>query len=430
MKALLMLPALLLIMLSSACTTTKSALRPDGTVDDAERNQALKYFREGSEALFNDDALALEKFKKSLSIDKSLVPAYFNAGISLQNLRRFDEAVGQYQACLLIDKKNAPCIDNLVALLHQLQRTAELDSLLKNLQTDFPDQAFVNVALAKRAFLDGNLNVAESRARAAIEVVAENVEALYVMARIFFARKQYGAAKWVAKNALEISPSHGGLWLILGHTLVEQELLADAIDAYAQAIKFQSTPEVLESYAWLLLKRGRAVDALPLLEKLVRLDPQDYKNHLNVGNAYMATRQFEKARQAFLKVLELAPERTEAQYNLGLLYFDFKPENMPELERLKISNQYFLSYLKTPGLPKSRVKEANKYLSTLKDQITRAEFAAEAEEEPIEEEVAPVEEENPSSPPPLEEPTPEALPPANEKPKLDPEKPKDVFDEL
>lgn len=365
--------------LISGCTAKKALLKPDGASEpvlEADKNQALELFKQGSALLWQDNAQALAKFNEAIKRDPTLVAAYFNAGVAQEALGDSQLALSYYERCLAVDKQQSSCLENLVILKHKLGLDHEALDILKTYESNFPEGIFVKVAQAKLAYLMGDPAAAESYARSAIELDAENIEALYIMARLFYDKKSYAAAKWVVKNALEYAPSHGGLYLLLGHINQAMGLLADALDAYASAAKYYPSEEALESYGLLLLRRGRLEESLAVLKRLCEQWPENYRHWLHVGNAYMALKNFEEAKKAYLKARELKPDDKDLDFNLGLLYLDLQPENMSELERYKTSQTYFKNYLEHADLSAERKKEVEEYLDNLSRKIEIAESAA------------------------------------------------------
>lgn len=376
------------MLLLSGCAAKKGAIKPE----DRQRDGALSLFREGVEVLFEDNQKALVKFDQAREVDPSFVAAHFNAGLALEALGIMPEAALRYQACLAQNKESPNCLVSLLLIKAKMGELNAADELANQYLAEYPESPFAQSAAAHLALYQKDFVRAEKLARQAIERDAENIEALYVMARIFFAQKKWAAAKWVIKNALEIAPSHGGLYLLLGHTEKELDLLHDALDAYGLAVKFYPTDEALESYGLLLLKRGRSAEALLVLERLVALRPHEYKNHLHVGNAYMANKKFELAQAAYIKALELKPDDKDITFNLGLLFYDMKPEGMAELDRLKTASEYFKAYLLAGSLSKDKAKEVNEYLDVLKQKIEFEEYKKASEAEAAEEAKKPQEE--------------------------------------
>jgi tetratricopeptide (TPR) repeat protein len=376
-----------LSLLVAGCTAQKAALKDnkgDTQISPQDHQQALDLFKQGSELLYINNADALSKFKSALRHDPKLIPAYYNAGVALEALDQDSEAKDYYERCLAVDKEQAGCLENLVLLQYKLGQEQEAFKLLESLEP-----ARSNVAQAKLFFLKKDYAQAEKYARAAIELEAENIEALYVMARIFYEQKSYAAAKWVAKNALELAPSHGGLYLLLGHINDKLDLTHDALDAYALAHKYLPQEEALESYGLLLLRRGRVNEALEILKKLGQQKPDTFRHQLHVGNAYAASKQFAPAYAAYLQAKKLEPANLDVDFNLGLLFLDMQPDAMSELERYKTSQAYFKAYLEKPNLGAERLKEVEAYLKNLGRKIEIAESAAQPVREEEEPEVEP-----------------------------------------
>lgn len=366
------------------CTAHKKAVVDNDHPELQVDSQSLSYFREGSMLLYKDDAAAASRFQKAIRADERFVPAYFNQAVAFENLNQPQDAIKSLQGCLNVDPSNAQCLYALIRIYHSQNDEEAIKPLLLAKGSEEKDAVTPLVAQAIHAFLNNDFNAAEKSARKAIELQSENIEALYVMAKIYFAKKQYGAAKWVAKNAIELSPSHGGLWLLLGHTYAKLDMPADAMEAYMNAVKFQPTSEASRSFASMLLKRGRPLEALPIYERLLAQDKKDYRNYLNLGNAQMANKKYEQAKNSYEQVLNLAPEHKEAEFNLGLLFFDYKPESMSEMDRLKLSKSYFERYLQSSSLSKADKKEAEGYIKILNDKILKEEWST-AAEEPVEE---------------------------------------------
>lgn len=365
------------LLISSGCVTTKGL---KGSASVEQKEDALALFKQGAELLYVDNNQALELFDRAQSLDNSLIAAHYNAGVALEALFRPEEAAKRYEACLAVNKTSGSCLINLLLVKAKNNDLAGAIKLSDQYIADYPDELFAKVARAKLWFFEKNYVEAEKLAREVIERDAENVEALFIMAQIFNEQKQYGASKWVLKNALEVAPSHGAMYLTLGQVDTKLELLHDALDSYELAVKYQPTEEALESYGLLLLKRGRDRDGLDTFKKLSELSPNNYRNYLHLGNAYMANRDFLNSKAAYLRAYELSQDK-DVLFNLGMLHFELKPESLPELERLKLAQSYFKSYLEQE-LAQERVAEVNGYLKIIADRIEILEYVPEPEPEP------------------------------------------------
>jgi len=92
--------------------------------------------------------------------------------------------------------------------------------------------------------------------------------------------------------------------------------------------------QILEKFpnhflAWSLISvitaaDGRMTEALEASRQLVALSPSDGRAHYNLGNAYRATNEFEKAEGSYREAIRLAPLNAEAHNNLGVVLQSMK----------------------------------------------------------------------------------------------------------
>jgi tetratricopeptide (TPR) repeat protein len=375
------LMALLLIvsaMLISGCASLKGGKRLSPV---EQRDRALKIFKEGSDLLYLDSPQALNKFDEASAIDPSFFQAFYNAGVALEAMGKLKDAALRYEACLEVNKEQGSCLTNLLLVRAKTDELKRAHDLIHKYLEDYPNKAFALTAAAELAIYEKDYGRAEQLARAVIEREADNIQALYTMARIFYAQKRFSAAKWVVKNALELAPSHGGLYVLLGHINMALSHMHDALDAYEQAVKFQPNEEALENYGLLLLRLGKASEALPILKRLSLIRPDVARNYLHLGNAYFANHLFDESREAYLKVVELDPSFKDINLNLGMLYLNLKPKDLQDLDRFKVALDYFKSYLDQKTIPGDRLKEVEGYMDTIRQKIELLEYAAQAEKE-------------------------------------------------
>jgi Flp pilus assembly protein TadD len=66
-----------------------------------------------------------------------------------------------------------------------------------------------------------------------------------------------------------------------------------------------------------LLERRRPLDALKILTPLLDIEPEAASVHLLAARAYLASAQFRRAEEGFLRVLELDPSDHYARFALG-----------------------------------------------------------------------------------------------------------------
>lgn len=103
----------------------------------------------------------------------------------------------------------------------------------------------------------------------------------------------------------------------LGRTQFSQRNTGGAISSFRKAVELD--PEHSHAHAYLglcHLRNGDLIEALPELETSLRLDPSDPWIHVNLGIA-LAQKDRGRAREHFLRGIELSPEYAEAHAKYG-----------------------------------------------------------------------------------------------------------------
>jgi len=123
------------------------------------------------------------------------------------------------------------------------------------------------------------------------------------------------------RQALRIDPEHAGAWSNLGNAYADSGQSAKAIDAYRQALRID--PE--HARAWYNLAvayadPGQTAQAIDAYRQALRINSEYAKAWNNLGNAYHRSGQIVQAIDAYRQALRINPEDTGAWYNLGNTY--------------------------------------------------------------------------------------------------------------
>ena len=149
--------------------------------------------------------------------------------------------------------------------------------------------------------------------RAAVALRPQSAHSLMNLGNGYIFLGQYGEAiKWFQK-ALEISPHGAAIYNNLGLALSRKGLHKEAIAAFEQAIKLRPDHRAAESYAELSLILSNCPEtrlrnprrAAELAEKVVELEPTCGNHWTARGIARYRERQWQEARTAFEKSLQL-----------------------------------------------------------------------------------------------------------------------------
>ncbi|HEV8094699.1 MAG TPA: tetratricopeptide repeat-containing glycosyltransferase family protein [Burkholderiales bacterium] len=148
-------------------------------------------------------------------------------------------------------------------------------------------------------------------------------------------RGEWLSAEGICRYVLEASPGHAEALELLAEACFAQGRLAEALDAYDQAL--QSRPQdagILYNRGVVLDRLGRHADALASFDQALSLQPRDLAALVNRGNALHALRRFAEALGSFDRALALAPRNVEARYNRGnaLLAMDHHEEALASFD--------------------------------------------------------------------------------------------------
>jgi adenylate cyclase len=105
----------------------------------------------------------------------------------------------------------------------------------------------------------------------------------------------------------------------------------------------------LLAYGMSLNYGGRSEEAIPVLQKAIRLNPLgESGSFLHLGHAYRVTGQFEEAVSAYKKAIQRAPNNIFAHHGLAATYIWLGRENEARAEAaevLRINPKFSLDYI-------------------------------------------------------------------------------------
>jgi len=99
-----------------------------------------------------------------------------------------------------------------------------------------------------------------------------------------------------------------GVLIVFSTLLTSSELnKSDIAKYFEQATKYRQNSE---------FEKLREV-----YSKIIKLDPNNYKAHKNMGSSYLDTKEYDKAIEFYKKSIEINPKKFNAYHNMGLVYF-------------------------------------------------------------------------------------------------------------
>jgi tetratricopeptide (TPR) repeat protein len=292
-------------------------------------------------------------FAHAIKINPGSYGVRTNYGISLADLGRTGEAIGQYQAAIKLAPELPDAWQNMGISLQQEGRNDEAMACFQRviqsnpndelghaamgftwLAEGNPDEALPELEIAARlnpsdaenlahfaATLQqlGRMEEATVQYRQALSIDPANIAALTGLASLDSNAGRLDAAETECRHAVEISPKDPRTHAALGDILQKEGEINDAIAQYRQAIQFDPHIDALHfTLGSALFKSGDHAGAIPELQEAARLGPTPY-HHDELGVAYATIGNMTAAKQEFEAALNLDPHFSPALQHIAML---------------------------------------------------------------------------------------------------------------
>ena len=184
-------------------------------------------------------------------------------------------------------------------------------------------EAFYNLGVAyEYKYKDKSTELSEKMYERAIEINKDKfifARASLNLARIYREQGKYDEAIALIRDAVKKEPDFPKLYNEAGRNYFAADLNDMAIKYYEKALELQERfPEAATNLAVALMKGGKLVKAMDLLEKTIRKDPAFAGAHYNYGNALLVKTFYEKAEKHYNFAIKFHREqvRRELVYDL------------------------------------------------------------------------------------------------------------------
>lgn len=262
----------------------------------------------------NDFGAALDLFERAKKVQPGFAPLWYNTGLTLSRLSRYDDALANLDQALTIDPNYEEARNH---------RTAVSDTMKMNAGHYPSDPATVSYTerLGKAFELQAlqKLDEAEAIFLALLDVNPNDIPSLYSLGVIAQTRSKPEVALNYFERGLEAKPDYAALWYNCGVVRQSLKQHEKAIECYDKAISLNPEyKEALNNKGTVLVEMKRHKDALLNYEELLKIDPLDDKALNNRGLILTDFKMYDLAIQTFERVLQVAPEY---DYALGQLAF-------------------------------------------------------------------------------------------------------------
>ena len=223
------------------------ALHQQGLIKEAQMiyAQILKVQPKHFDALQLSGAIAIQTkdFKQcvkllstALQIKKNYAPTYYNLGIALHELNKFDEAIANYDQAIQLDHHYIQAFNGLACALKELKRFEDAIAYFDRAVTLNPSyaEAYNNMGLVRHELKE--YNAAIDNYEKAISIKPDYFEAFYNKGIAQIGLKQFDAAISNFKQSLNLKSDFAKAHNGLGHANQELKQFATAIANYEEAI--------------------------------------------------------------------------------------------------------------------------------------------------------------------------------------------------
>jgi tetratricopeptide (TPR) repeat protein len=269
--------------------------------------------------------LARPNYEKAVSLAPNLPEARYNLAMLMLDQGEADNA-RRILLDLVKQSPNPEYIHDLGVTDEKLGQIQEAEQCYDKACQMMPNNSQFRYSLARRLYLDHQVEQSVSEYKKAIELDPNNIDAhnnlgvaLADLGQYPEAIEQYQAALRINGNYPEAQQNLGyaQAHTSLGITYFKQGSKDKALEEYKKALAID--PNFGDAYynvGLLLQAQGAIEQAMQAYQAAIRCSPNNAKAHNNLGVAYHKLGKNEQAQNEYKEALRLKPDLAEAQQNL------------------------------------------------------------------------------------------------------------------
>ena len=164
-----------------------------------------------------------------------------------------------------------------------------------------------HMVLGLDAAMKGNAAEVLAHYTALVKLFPDDERAHTLLGNLYFGRQEYDAAVKEFVKATTVNPSFSQPYNQLGYAYRFLDKLDDAEVAFKKYVQLiPDDPNPHDSYAELLMKRGRFAESIKAYEKALSLDRNFVASYVGIGNNYLSEGRTDQARTAFARIAAVA----------------------------------------------------------------------------------------------------------------------------
>ena len=269
----------------------------------------------------NEDEKARKAFEKALGLNRFMSKAYYQLGLLERSGNKLQEARSMLQKCIQLSPDDPYAHYQLGMIYRELGDISLAIMEIKRATILHPTDSYGHSKLGQLYQLTRQHDLAVSSYSQALSIKPGDPFVLERLAEVLADREIYDRSAELFQEALarQFHPSTATM-ISLGKVLRKLEDFDELEKICNEVLRLEPAnveAGFLKAYA--IIRKGRSIEALGLLEKLVENPSVSYEAWLELGKLYQADNQPEKAVSAFIRASTCAPDQAGIWNSIGIL---------------------------------------------------------------------------------------------------------------
>jgi tetratricopeptide (TPR) repeat protein len=265
---------------------------------------------------------ALRELQLATSVNPYNSSWFFNMGLILDELGRFEEATDAYQQANRIDPRDLPILNHLGLAQFRMGRLEPAVATFRQIESIDAayEPAYCNRILVYAQL--GQHELAEEMFYTARLYKEHCPHCFYNMGCSLEARGLYDKAIFCWTRALDLQGGQGDVYVRIGQALWKKGELEQARRSFLTDLRLNpGRTRSLLDLGELLIEMGRQEEAGEKFRRAIELAPSEPGGHYHLGRLLLKSGDEDQALECFAATLELDPTFVGANLGLGKIYY-------------------------------------------------------------------------------------------------------------
>jgi tetratricopeptide (TPR) repeat protein len=286
---------------------------------------------------------AILLYRKALALDPSMPGLRLNLGLALFKGGELKEAIQVFEPLLKSEPPSSPDAQRLTALIgiaqYGIGDYAAAVPYLKTATANDPQNLQFRLFLAHSCLSTRQFQCVLDTYHEILTLNAESAEADMLAGEAEDEMRNHAAAIEQFRAAVKADPREPNVHFGLGYLLWTQNQFEEAAREFeAELVNVPANAQALAFLADSYMQLNRSDEALPLIQKAIKIDPNLARAHLDLGILYADAGHREEAIREFKTAARLSPDDPNPHWRLARLYQSMGNKTEADVEFQKTSS--------------------------------------------------------------------------------------------